>query len=115
MELVPRYLNFARTYFPDIFFQRPLILFFLKYDNNFLLENDILTQTEIGMAGGNMRAVNFRYILRKLKRLLPQGYLLPAAAKQMRGVVRLPKITADIPAEFDEARVRRWRAIYDSI
>ena len=40
MELVPRYLNFARTYFPDIFFQRPLILFFLKYDNNFLLEND---------------------------------------------------------------------------
>lgn len=82
---------------------------------DFLLENDILTQTEIGMAGGNMRAVNFRYILRKLKRLLPQGYLLPAAAKQMRGVVRLPKITADIPAEFDEARFRRWRAIYDSI
>ena len=82
---------------------------------DFLLENDILTQTEIGMAGGNMRAVNFRYILRKLKRLLPQAYLLPAAAKQMRGVVRLPKITAAIPAQYDEARVRRWRAIYDSI
>ena len=88
----------------------------LRAENiDFLLENDVLTQTEIGMAGGNMRAVNFMYVMRKLKRLLPQAYLLPAAAKKLRGAVHIAKITARLPAVFDADRVRRWRTVYDSI
>ena len=82
---------------------------------DFLLENDVLTQTEIGMANGNMRAVNFRYVMRQLRRLLPQAYLLPAAAKSLRGAVHLGKITSRMPAVYDADRVKRWRAIYDSI
>lgn len=88
----------------------------LKAENvDFLLENDVLTQTEIGMANGNMRAVNFRYVMRKLKRLLPQAYLLPAAARSLRGAARLGQITSRMPASFNAERVKRWRAIYDSI
>ena len=88
----------------------------LKGENiDFLLENDILTQTEIGMAGGNMRAVNFKYIMRKLKRILPQAYLLPAAAKTMRGAVHIGKITSRIPAVYDAGRFSRWLSIYNSI
>lgn len=88
----------------------------LKGENiDFLLENDILTQTEIGMAGGNMRAVNFKYVMRKLKRILPQAYLLPAAAKTMRGAVHIGKITSRIPAVYDAGRFSRWLSIYNSI
>ena len=88
----------------------------LKAENvDFLLEHDILTQTEIGMAGGNMSAVTLPYVMRKLKRILPQSYLIPAGIKAMRGIRHLRKITTAMPAEYNEAKVEKWQALYESI
>lgn len=88
----------------------------LKAENvDFLLENDILTQTEIGMAGGNLGAVNLPYILGKLRRIMPQSYLIPAAVKAMRGIRHLRKITKTMPAEYSNKRVGKWQALYERI
>ena len=88
----------------------------LKAENvDFLMENEILSQTEIGMANGNMGAVNPGYVIKKLKAILPQSYLVPAAVKSMRGIRNLKKITSTIPAVFDAPRVGRWRTLYESI
>ena len=88
----------------------------LKAKNvDFLLENNILGQTEIGMASGNMSAVTPLYVLKKLRAILPQSYLVPAGIKAMRGIRHLKKITTSMPAAFNAARVEKWRKLYESI
>ena len=88
----------------------------LKAENiDFLLERGILSQTEIGMANGNMSGVTLPYILKKLRAVLPQSYLVPAAVKAMRGVVRLKKITTAMPPEYSPARAEKWEKLYRSI
>ena len=88
----------------------------LKAKNvDFLLENNILGQAEIGMASGNMSAVTPLYVLKKLRAILPQSYLVPAGIKAMRGIRHLKKITTSMPAAFDAARVEKWRKLYESI
>ncbi len=88
----------------------------LKPENiDFLLERGILSQTEIGMASGNMSAVTLPYILKKLRAILPQSYLIPAAASAMRGVGRIKKITSSMPADYNRKRVAKWDRLYRSI
>jgi flavin-dependent dehydrogenase len=88
----------------------------LKPENiDFLLEHNILTQTEINMANGNMSAVTLPYVLKKLRAIMPQRYLIPAAAKSLRGIRHLKKITAAMPANYGAKRVEKWRRLYESI
>ncbi|MBQ7638691.1 MAG: NAD(P)/FAD-dependent oxidoreductase [Clostridia bacterium] len=82
---------------------------------DFLMEKEILSQAEIGMANGSMSGVDFFYIMKKLKAILPQAYLVPAAAKALRGVIKLKKISTCIPGEFSEKKLSAWRKIYESI
>jgi flavin-dependent dehydrogenase len=82
---------------------------------DFLMESGILSQTEIGMANGNMGAVNFGYVMKKLHAILPQKYLIPAAVKSMRGIRHLKKITTHMPPEYREERVNKWLKLYNSI
>ena len=88
----------------------------LKQENiDFIMEKNILTATEINMANGDMSAINFAYIIKKLKAILPQGYLIPAAIKSMRGVLSLKKISSDIPGEYNATSIRKWQKLYESI
>ncbi|MBQ6022762.1 MAG: NAD(P)/FAD-dependent oxidoreductase [Clostridia bacterium] len=82
---------------------------------DFLMESGILSQTEIGMASGNMGAVDFGYVMKKLRAILPQKYLIPAAVKSMRGIRHLKKITTRMPPEYREDRVNKWLKLYNSI
>ena len=88
----------------------------LKAHNvDFLMESGLLSQTEIGMANGNMGAVNFGYVMKKLRAILPQSYLIPAAISAMRGIRNLKKITTRMPAIYDEAKIQSWLKIYNGI
>jgi len=88
----------------------------LKGENvDFLMERGILSQTEIGMANGNMGAVNFGYVMKKLKAILPQAYLVPAAIISMRGIINLKKISLKIPGEFSREKINGWQRLYEGI
>lgn len=88
----------------------------LKAKNiDFLMESEILTQNEISLATGGSGGISFAYIMKKLKAILPQSYLLPAAAISMRGVIKLKKISLNIPGEYSKEKISRWQNLYESI
>ena len=80
---------------------------------DFLLEQEILTEQEIAMSDGSFGHVNIRYLFDKMRRLLPQAYLIPRTVRAMRGISHLPTLSRRMPYYYDPARVSRWLAIYN--
>ena len=81
-------------------------------DIDFFLEKGILTETEIGMAGGNFSAVNAKYVIEKLVAAAPEIKLLPSLARAAKNVPLIPVVQKIMPAVWDEKKVRRWTELY---
>lgn len=81
-------------------------------DIDFFLEKGILTETEIGMAGGNFSAINAKYVIEKLIAAAPEIKLLPHIAKSAKNLPLLPVVQRIMPAEWDEKKVRKWTELY---
>lgn len=76
-------------------------------DLDFFLEKGILTQKEIGMAGG-ISGITPSYVIEKITAALPKAKLLPALAKSLKQLPLYPVIKNTIPAEWDSKKVNEW-------
>ncbi len=81
-------------------------------DIDFFLEKGILTETEIGMVGGNFSAVNVRYVVEKLIAAIPEIKLLPHLARTAKNMPLLPVVQKTIPPVWDGKKVEKWIEIY---
>lgn len=81
-------------------------------DIDFFLEKGILTETEIGMAGGNFSAVNAKYVIEKLIAAAPEIKLLPHLAKTAKNMPLLPLVQKIMPSHWDDGKVKKWLEIY---
>ena len=81
-------------------------------DIDFFLEKGILTETEIGMAGGNFSAVNAKYVIDKMIAAAPEIKLLPHLMKTAKSLPLLPVVQKIMPAVWDDQKVRRWTELY---
>ena len=81
-------------------------------DIDFFLENGILSETEIGMAGGNFSAVNAKYVIDKITAAAPEIKLLPHLVKTAKNMPLLPVVQKIMPAVWDEKKVSKWIELY---
>ncbi len=81
-------------------------------DIDFFLEKGILSEKEIGMAGGDFSAVNAKYVIEKLVAAAPEIKLLPSLAKAAKNMPLIPVVQKIMPAVWDEKKVRKWTELY---
>ncbi len=81
-------------------------------DIDFFLEKGILSDREIGMAGGDFSSVNAKYVIEKLIAAAPEIKLLPSLAKSIKTLPLLPVVQKTMPAVWDEKKVRKWTELY---
>ena len=81
-------------------------------DIDFFLEKGILSEKEIGMAGGDFSAVNAKYVIEKLIAAAPEIKLLPHLAKSARNLPLIPIAEKIMPPVWDEKKVRKWTELY---
>ena len=81
-------------------------------DIDFFLEKGILSETEIGMAGGNFSAVNAKYVIDKIIAAAPEIKLLPHLMKTAKSMPLLPVVQKIMPAVWDDKKVRKWTELY---
>ncbi len=81
-------------------------------DIDFFLEKGILSDKEIGMAGGDFSAVNAKYVIEKLIAAAPGIKLLPSLAKSAKSMPLLPVVQKIMPSVWDEKKVRKWTELY---
>lgn len=84
-------------------------------DIDFFLEKKLLSETEIGMAGGNFSAITFPYVIDKLITALPKIGLLPSVIKIGKTLPLLPTVKKMMPAEWDEKKILKWLEIYKEL
>ena len=76
-------------------------------DIDFFLEKGILSQKEIGMAGG-VSGITPAYVIEKLSAALPKARLLPDLAKTLKNLPMYPIVKATMPAVWDDKKVSYW-------
>ncbi|MBQ6898719.1 MAG: NAD(P)/FAD-dependent oxidoreductase [Clostridia bacterium] len=81
-------------------------------DIDFFLEKGILSDKEIGMAGGDFSVVNAKYVIEKLIAAAPEIKLLPHLAKAAKNLPLLPVVQKIMPAVWDEKKVSKWTELY---
>ncbi|MBE6716230.1 MAG: NAD(P)/FAD-dependent oxidoreductase [Ruminococcaceae bacterium] len=84
-------------------------------DIDFFLEKNILTEKEIGMAGGNFSEVNAAYIINKLSAAAPKIKLLPSLLKTISGMPMLPSIYKMMPDKWDDKKIQNWIEKYSEL
>ncbi len=84
-------------------------------DIDFFLEKGILSEKEIGMAGGNFSGVNAAYVIDKLAAAAPKIKLLPSLAKTLSVLPKLPLIERMMPSEWDDKKIQKWVENYSSL
>lgn len=84
-------------------------------DIDFFLEKELLTEQEIGMAGGNFSSVNAQYLLDKLSAALPKANLLPGIIKNMGSIPKFPGIKNSMPSQWDDKKVQKWIEKYKEL
>lgn len=76
-------------------------------DLDFFLEKGILTQKEIGMAGG-ISGITPSYVIEKITAALPKARLLPDLARSLKQLPLYPVIKSTMPSEWDSKKVNEW-------
>ncbi|MBR3768726.1 MAG: NAD(P)/FAD-dependent oxidoreductase [Clostridia bacterium] len=84
-------------------------------DIDFFLENNILTEKEINMAGGNFSGITASYILDKLMAAAPLIKLLPDLIKTVKPITELSDIYKMMPAVWDDKKVQKWLKKYKDL
>lgn len=84
-------------------------------DINFFLEKGLLTEKEIGMAGGNFSAINAQYVIEKAAAALPKAKLVPDLARTLSSLPTLPLVKASMPASWDDKKVQKWVEKYKNL
>ncbi len=84
-------------------------------DINFFLEKGLLTEKEIGMAGGNFSEINPQYVIEKVAAALPKASLLPDLVKTLRTLPLLPLVKGSMPAQWDDVKVQKWVEKYKDL
>ncbi len=83
-------------------------------DIDFFLENGLLTEKEIGMAGG-ISGVTADYVIDKMKAALPKINLLPDVLKTAKTLPLYPIAKSTMPAEWDDKKIASWLKVYKSL
>lgn len=84
-------------------------------DVDFFLEKELLTETEIGMAGGNFSSINAPYVIDKMITALPKAKLLPDLVKTMKTLPMLPVVTSSMPMQWDDKKIQKWVEKYKEL
>ncbi len=80
-------------------------------DIDFFLEKGILTQKEIGMAGG-VSGITPAYVINKVTAAIPKAKLLPDLVKTLKEFPMYPVIKNTIPAVWDDKKIAAWMKKY---
>ncbi len=83
-------------------------------DIDFFLEKGILSEKEIGMAGG-ISGITPSYVIDKLIAALPKASLLPDVVKIMKDMPMFPAAKNSIPSEWDDKKIASWLKLYKSL
>lgn len=84
-------------------------------DIDFFLEKGLLSEKEIGMAGGNLSAISFPYVMDKLISAIPKIKLLPSVIKIAKDIPMLPNIHKLMPAVWDSKKIQKWLKKYKEL
>lgn len=83
-------------------------------DIDFFMEKGILSEKEIGMAGG-MSGITASYVFDKLSAALPKANLLPDIIKTMKDFPLYPVIKSTMPEKWEDKKVAAWIKRYSSL
>lgn len=84
-------------------------------DIDFFLEKGILSEREIGMAGGDFSGIDFSYVANKIVAAAPQIKLLPALLKSIKTIPLLPSVYKMMPSNWDDILIQKWLNKYKSL
>lgn len=84
-------------------------------DIDFFLEKGLLTEKEIGMAGGNLSEISFPYVMDKLIAAIPKAKLLPSIVRIAKDIPMLPSIHKMMPHEWDDKKIQKWLEKYKEL
>lgn len=82
---------------------------------DFFLEKEILTEKEIGMAGGDFSAMNVSYVIDKLIAAAPQIKLLPSLLRTVKRLPLLPIVNKMMPCQWDDKKIQKWLVSYKEL
>ena len=80
-----------------------------------MLNNKILSPSDISMAGGGGFDFNIPELAVKGAKLLKNISLVASAAPKALGVLKIKKVCSSIPAEYDEEKVAQWIKAYSEL
>ncbi len=83
-------------------------------DIDFFLEKGLLTEKEIGMAGG-ISGLTPSYVIDKMITALPKIKLLPSLASVMKTLPLYPVASKLMPSQWDDKKIRKWLEIYKEL
>ncbi len=83
-------------------------------DIDFFLEHGLLTEKEIGMAGG-ISGITPAYVINKITAALPKVALLPDLVKTLKEFPMYPVAKNTLPSEWDDKKIVSWLNIYKSL
>lgn len=94
---------------------RKIIISVSGEDVDFMLNNKILSASDISMAGGGGFDFNIPALAVKGAKLLKNISLVASAAPKALGVLKIKKICNSIPEEYDEKAVGEWAKAYSEL
>ncbi len=83
-------------------------------DIDFFLEKGLLTQKEIGMAGG-VSGITPAYVIKKLTAALPKAALFPDLVGSVKELPLYPVAKAYMPSKWDDKKIASWLKIYKAL
>lgn len=83
-------------------------------DIDFFMEKGILTEKEIGMAGG-VSGITASYVIDKISAALPKAKLLPDLVKTLKEFPMYPVVKNTMPQSWDEKKVTAWIKKYSNL
>ena len=80
-----------------------------------MLNNKILTSSDISMASGGGFDLNIPALAKKGAKLLKNLALVAGAAPKVMGVLKIKKVCDSMPKEYDEKKVSEWIEEYTAL
>ena len=84
-------------------------------DVDFMLNNKILTSSDIAMASGGGFDLNVPALAKKGAKLLKNLALVAGTVPKVLGVLKIKKVCDSMPIEYDEKKVSEWIEEYTSL
>lgn len=94
---------------------RKVIISVKGEDVDFMLNNKILTSSDISMASGGGFDLNIPALAKKGAKLLKNLDLVAGAAPKVMGVLKIKKVCDSMPKEYDEKKVGEWIKEYTAL